>query len=278
MKVSYLMVVLVLFVLSCNNNEEISSDEKGNNIDQDSLLTDNLIVDTLIEIDVDPDRIEINTADLLAKATETFSLPLLIDSTFIEKYALTGEESAYNLTYKEAKHLGFDSPEADLVSAGSWRINTFINIDSMKSVGAYEDYLESLDLGQARYCIGQVIGSLAINSQSQMLIWNLDYATYEACPYGYGTYVFGTIFTNGVSINTCLLAEESGGGDPPSWGESYMQSEIVDTTVTVLSLDTWGEYGDDGEDDFVEKQERTEILSVTSYGFAVVKRGGDYEY
>ncbi len=265
------------FTWSCSNENESIPAQQINET-SDSLYVDSSLVDTLIIIEQSDLREEIDVSKLLAKSNQSFELPLIIDSTFIEKYALQGEEAEYNLTYPEAKYLGFEFPDGDLVSGGSWRINTFIKIDSMKSVGAYEDYLESLDLGQARYCIGQVIGSLAINSQSQMLIWNLDYATYEACPYGYGTYVFGTIFTNGVGTNTCLLAEESGGGDPPSWGEGYMQTEISDTTVTVFSIDSWGEYGDDGEDDIVEKQERTEVLSIGSHGFVMVKKGGGYEY
>lgn len=277
MKLSSILILPILIIVSCTGNENEEHTQQTNET-SDSLDVDSSLVDTLIIIEQSDLREEIDVSKLLVKSNQSFELPLLIDSTFIEKYALQGEEAEYNLTYPEAKYLGFEFPDGDLVSGGSWRINTFINIDSMKSVGAYEDYLESLDLGQARYCIGQVIGNITINPQSQMLIWNLDYATYEACPYGYGTYVFGTIFTNGVGTNTCLLAEDSGGGDPPSWGEGYMQSEITDTTITVLNIDTWGEYGDDGEDDFVEKQERTEILSFDSYGFTVVKKGGGYEY
>lgn len=277
MKIVTLIFCSVALLLSCNetNKNEV---QEGRSDTTQIVVEDTINTDTLIIIKQSDLREEIDVSKLLVKSNQSFELPLLIDSTFIEKYALQGEEAEYNLTYPEAKYLGFEFPDGDLVSGGSWRINTFINIDSMKSVGAYEDYLESLDLGQARYCIGQVIGNITINPQSQMLIWNLDYATYEACPYGYGTYVFGTIFTNGVGTNTCLLAEDSGGGDPPSWGEGYMQSEITDTTITVLNIDTWGEYGDDGEDDFVEKQERTEVLSFDSYGFTVVKKGGGYEY
>lgn len=269
--------LLSFLILSCNGNE---GSEGSNSIEEqsDTLSADSIFIDTLIVLEEDPNRIEIDVASLLEKGTEAFSMPLLIDSNFIDEYALQGEGEDYNLTYEEAKYLGFKSPEGDLVSAGGWRINTFIKLDSLISADAYQDYLENIDLGQARYSIAHVIGSVPINSQSNMLIWNIDYGTYEACPYGYGVYVFGTIFTNGVGTNTCLLAEDSGGGDPPSWGDSYMQSELIDSTITVFSLDRWGEYGDDGNDDIIETQERTEILGVDSYGFTVKEKGGDYNY
>ena len=266
----------IVVISSCSN--EVQTNDKNTNNESDSLALDTLFSDTLILLEPDPNRVEIDVAALIAKSEETFELPLMIDSSFIEKYALQEEDADYNLTSVEAKYLGFSFPEGDLVSGGGWRLNTFIEIDSIKKAGGYEEYLNNLDLGQARYCIGHVIGKVDFNSQSTLLIWNLDYATYEACPYGYGTYIFGTIFTNGVGTNTCMLAESSGGGDPPSWGESYMQSEIVDTNITVTNLDTWGEDGDNGEDDYVETQDRTEILSISSLGFKVIKKGGDYSY
>lgn len=277
MKIKPIIPFLIgLLLLSCGG--ETVNSENGEEFISDSLSIDSASVDTLIELEIDPNRPEIDVEKLLAKTNQEFELPLLIDSTFIEKYALTGEDAKYNLSSKEAKYLSFSFTEGDLVSGGGWRINTFIEIDSIKKAGKYEGYLNQLDLGQARYCIGHVIGKVAMNTQTTLLLWNLDYATYEACPYGYGTYVYGTIITNGVGSNTCLIAEKSGGGDPPSWGDTYMQSELTDSSLTTFCLDSWGEYGYDGEDDFTETQERTELVKVNSFGFELIKRGGDYNY
>ena len=274
MKSPSILILLILFY-SCSNQNNAAVDDL---FLTDSLTSDTIFVDTLIEIESDPNRIEIDVEKLLAKTNLEFELPLLVDSTFIETNAVTGQEASYNLTYLEARYLGFSFPEGDLVSSGQWNIETFIKLDSLKTNGGYDDYQANIDIGQTRYSVGQIIGKLRINSQSTLLLWSLDYATYEACPWGAGTYIFGTVFTNNVGTNTCLLAENSGGGDPPSWGNTYVQTEISDSTLTTFCLDSWGEYGYDGEDDYIETQERTELVKVNSYGFELITRGGDYNY
>lgn len=268
--------LIALLLLSCGG--ETVNSENGEEFISDSLSIDSASLDTLIELEIDPNRPEIDVEKLLAKTNQEFELPLLVDSVFIEDNAVTGQEANYNLTYLEARYLGFSFPEGDLVSSGHWNIETFIKLDSLKTNGGYDDYQANIDIGQTRYSVGQVIGKLRINSQTVMLLWSLDYATYEACPWGAGTYIFGTLFTNNVGINTCLLGENSGGGDPPSWGETYMQSDLTDSTLTTFCLDSWGEYGYDGEDDYTETQERTELVKVNSFGFELIKRGGDYNY
>jgi hypothetical protein len=266
MKKLFPVFAIAPFLFSCGGTEETTNDLVEN---QDSTQIDSMIVET-IEIEVDPNRIVIDVDELLAKSEETFELPLVVDSAFVSSY-VTNDEEDYNLSMDEAKYMSFDFVENDITSMADYIVPIFIRLDSLKVNGGYDDYQSTLDIGGTRYSNGNVIGKVEISEQSIMLLWTISYATYEACPYGQGTYVYGTVFTNSVGTNTALIAELSGGGDPPAWGDTKIEAEINDSTIVHHMLDRWGEEDWESGEEIVEVREKDFTLKITPYGLKAIK-------
>ncbi|MEO9533459.1 MAG: hypothetical protein ABJG68_00560 [Crocinitomicaceae bacterium] len=272
-----LSLLFTVFVFSCTNEGTVDSGQNSNSEDPDTSTVLDSIVDEIIQIPVDSNRRKIDVSALFDKATENFELPLKIDSTFLEKYAITGDDAEYNLTYQEAQHLGFSFPDGNLSNSQKWQIQTFVNMDSLKQSNKLEDYLSSLDIGQARYATANMFGKVKVSDQTTILLWSSDYATYEACPYGEGVYIFGTVFTNQTATQTSLLGQESGGGDAPVWGDEYLESEITDSTISIYRLETWGEEDYETGEEIIEKREMHEVLGLSAYGLMVLEKD-DYDY
>lgn len=272
-----LSLVFGMIFFSCATETTNDSIQETSQITDTTVIVDS-IIDQIIEIEVDPKRNVIDVEKLFSKASENFELPLKIDSSFLEKYALQGEDSEYNLNGQEVKHLGFSFPtEANISNSKSWQIKTFTEIDSLKKNGGYDDYLSALDIGQTKYSAANAFGKVNVNEQSIILLWSLDFSTYEACPYGYGTFIFGTVFTNNTATNTSLLAEKSGGGDPPAWGDDYTESELNDSTIAIYRLERWGEEDYETGEEYVEKREMRELLELSPYGLNVLEKD-DFDY
>jgi hypothetical protein len=268
-KLIYLFVCFIVIVSCGGSSQEVESTSEEVEVDTTAIDTAN--VDTLI-IEENPDRISIDAAALLAKAETVYDLPLIIDSAFISSWRSEGgEEAESEITNAEAQYLSFDFVENDPTSMAEYDVKTFINLDSLKIKGEYEDYQASLDLGQARYSVAMVVGKTSVNQNQTMLIWATDYATYEACPYGYGTCVFGTLFTGNVAHNTVLLGEISGGADAPYWGSTLVTSEVTATAITTKKIQENGgdEVDPETGEEIIERGEDDFRLSILSDGFAV---------
>ena len=259
-------LIFSLLLVACGGSEEETTDASA-----DVEATDTLSEDTLV-IEVDPNRPEIDVNALLAKSEKNFDFPLTIDSTFIDQFNEEAE-TEYDLTWHEVKYLAFDWVDNNTTSMASYDAETFIELDSIAKQGdeAWEAYQNSIDLGMARYSNGYIVGTIELDEKSQILLWATDYATYEACPYGYGTCVFGTLFTTGIGINTALLGEISGGGDPPVWGSKLVTSEITAEMITITSLDQWGEEDYDTGEEIIEVENTEEEVQIIATGLQPVK-------
>lgn len=258
------LALLSCLFIACNgSNESTESSENSS----DTTNVDTLTAADTIQINVDSNRPKVDVDALFAKADEEYKLPFKVDSSFISSFMGEAEDE-YDLTGAEAKYLAYDMVDNEATNMASWDIKTFIRLDSIKTQGDWEAYQNSLDLGQARYSNGNVVGVVKIDDVSSFLLWTTDYATYEACPYGSGTYVYGTLFTLMHGTNTVLLGEMSGGGDPPSWGDTRVYSEIKSDKIITESLQRTGEEDYDGND-FVDKRESKYEISISTQGLNV---------
>lgn len=270
-KILPFVVITFLFVGCSEEQEETNLNNTGELINE---ISNELSLDT-VSVDSTALSFGVNVNALLEKADQEYQLPFKIDSTFISGF--TGEaEDEYDLTAAEAKYLAINKLDNEITDMAGYNISTFIKLDSIKNSGDWDDYQSTLDLGMARYSNGNVVGTVQIDEHLQILLWSIDYATYEACPYGSGTYIFGTLFALNHALNTCLLGEMSGGGDPPAWGDTRAYAEITSEMISITSLDRSGEEDYDGMD-FVDKREFQYEISMSLDGFVVEKtEGGEW--
>lgn len=265
MKKLFFVLLPISTLVACSGNAETT--DTHDDVSMDTTSVDSLTIDSLaLE---NPDRIKIDVSKMMAKASEEYSLPLTIDSTFIADLDTDGNNEEGNMTNAEAIYLSFDFVDNDPTSMASYDVETFIRLDSMKIRGEYEDYQDHLDLGQARFSNASVIGKVSINENQTMLIWTTDYATYEACPYGYGTCVFGTLFHDNVGQNTVLLGEISGGGDAPYWGSTLVTSKITADKVKMKSVsENGGDEDPETGEEIIESSSTDLVVKITAEGFS----------
>lgn len=267
MKKSVIVFGLSILFVSCGGSTVTSEGEEQREVD--TTTVDTVAVDTMA-LEEHPDKISIDVEALISKAEIEYSLPLEIDSAFIEELGTQGEDDPGNLTNAEAQYLSFDYVDNEPTSMGKYNVETFIRLDSMKIKGEYEDYLASLDIGMARYSNASALGTLDLNNGSFILIWSTDYATYEACPYGQGTCVFGTLFTDNVGLNTLLLGESSGGGDAPYWGDKMVTSSISEHTISIHQVEeSGGDEDPETGEEIIEHSEEDFLINIFPEGFAI---------
>lgn len=259
---------IAALLFSCSGSEEQTESEDQTN-DVDTVSIDSLEADSLL-IEEDPLRREIDVNKLLGKSEFLeVQFPLVLDSAFIDEHSEEGEE--YNLTFQEAQYLNFEMLENEATGMSSYDITTFITMDSLIQYDEMDEYQDNIDLGQARYSHANTIGKIAISDQSFLMLWMTDYATYEACPYGWGTCVFGTLFTNDIALNTTVLAENSGGGDPPAWGETRVSSELFSDKILIKRISMWGEEDYDTGEEITEKEEKDFEVTINPTGLEDVE-------
>lgn len=255
-------------LVSCGGNSDETGSNKETSESEDTTSVDSLLEDTLV-VEEDPGRISIDVANLMSKAEQTFELPFSIDSAFVEDL-WESETDKGNLTNAEAQYLRFDFVDHESISMSSYDVETFITLDSLKIKGEYEEYQENLDLGMARYSNAKVVGKIHMDDKTTLLIWSTDYATYEACPYGYGTCVFGTVFVDNAGLNSILLGEISGGGDAPYWGSTIVTSEIDASHVYFKKVsESGGDEDPETGEEIIDRSEATETFNISPLGFSI---------
>ena len=268
-------LISVLF-FACGGDSD-ALDNKTRTADDDTTSADTLTMTDTIQIEVDPNRPVIDIEKLVAKADQVYELPLTIDSAFIAENCLQEEGDDYNLTMQEAEYLRFSYVQDNATGNSTYDVTNFIFMDSLMQAGeeAYDEYQSSLDLGMTRYSIANVIGKAEVSEVSFLLFWFTDYATYEACPYGAGTCIYATLFTKDVAINTLLVGEDSGGGDPPAWGETRVSSTITAGSIQIKKVDRWGEEDYESGEEITETHEKESDIEITPYGMVTMENRGE---
>jgi hypothetical protein len=250
----FLPILFTVFAFACGTEAE--EDEVTETVDP---IIEETIDTASVEPIVEPvAEIGDDLQAILDKSDTTYSLPYNVDTNFVHaiNYLERSDESA--LSYLNGQYLAERLLENSPTFNGEYYIKIFCELDSLKSVGAYEEYVRNLDIGMMQVADAFVEGMIQLNDQKQVLLWSINYSTYEACPFASGAAVYGTLLDNYEVINTMLLAEVSSGGDPPSWGDTNVSTEIT----SALEIETYwinrsGE--DEGPADIIQETYATRI-------------------
>ncbi|MEO6303140.1 MAG: hypothetical protein ABIP51_08195 [Bacteroidia bacterium] len=189
-------------------------------------------------------------------------LPFTMDTLFIQKV-----DSSNRITYQQVRSLGINFLKSELGDGLSYDLNTFCEIDSLKQVGKYKNYVEHLDIGMTKKCIAFKLGLLDMGNNNKLFIWGIEVSSYEACPYFSGTKIIAT-FVNGEKETTHFtIAEISGGGDPPSSGNDQITAIIeADGKIRVDQISI----GDDSDVPGIDITNKTYQLKIDGNRIVVV--------
>jgi hypothetical protein len=173
---------------------------------------------------------------------------LVIDSLYLD--TLKDGPEANILTGDDVRFLSSSMVKCRNTEMHEWDIKDFLFFDSLKLNNGLEAYAETLDLGMTAHCDGMVVEHFKMNDSTEFLVWLIDSHTYEACPYGWGSTCFVSLFVNGDFRNSAVVATINGGADPPVWGSTTILAELKNgvfyQTETGASCD--GESDADGNE------------------------------
>jgi hypothetical protein len=255
---SFLTIVLFVFIQSCGS--EIESDPKVSEIQVPELTQDTTVT---VAVEEPKPEISAHLQTILDKSDTTYFLPMAVDTNFIKVIDFNDKSDRTALNFENGQYLGARILESAPTFEGEYYMEVFCELDSLKSAGAYADYVNNLDIGMMQVADAFVEGIIDLGEGKHMLLWSINFSTYEACPYASGAAVYGTLLSNYEVQNTMLLAEVSGGGDPPAWGDTNVSTEITaEFEIETYSLNRSGE--DEGPADIIEE---TYVTRIGDSGF-----------
>ncbi len=186
-------------------------------------------------------------SEISDRVNKTINFPYLLNQDAIDNLELSdnvlSQEEVELLSQYLIVHPGFSDIESRLDSY--FRFNQLID-----SIGE-DAYDNQIDLGMTQYFDAYLHYRVNLTEKKYLLIWSLDYGTYEACPYYAGQYILATMCADGKISNTVFIGEDSGGGDPPYMSSVYAGSDVWDTYIEVKLFEEYTEESEmSGEDEY----------------------------
>lgn len=245
MKIHLATIALGLLLTSCGGE---SGTPAG---DSDTTKTDTVVVIPNITIDV---------PSLLAKYPAVSAVPFNQDSAYLAEMEMS--DSA-KLRADEVRFLSFNFVESDLSYSGKSSIDDALFFDSLKTAGGYESYVEVLDIGMMKDANAYAAQHIALDDSTGLLLWYVDFGTYEACPYFSGKTLYASVFRNNEVKSCTLIGESSGGGDAPYWSETQILFSVENGKMIATKTDRNGGDTDEEGNDIVSE-------SLVTYELVIV--------
>lgn len=155
------------------------------------------------------------------RAFKELHLPLTIDTTFIQQL-----DSSDRIPFEQIRSLNADYLQNELTSGINFSINKFCEIDSLKQIEEYQQYINALDIGMTKKSIAFKVGQIPLQNGAKLFLWGLVSESYEACPFFQGTEIIATYVDQNKKNTHFLIGEISSGGDPPMIGNSQITATI----------------------------------------------------
>lgn len=206
-------------------------------------------------------NISIDLAGLLAKFPASTALPFEQDSAYLVDQTM---EDSFKLTGDEAKYLSYNFVESDILFSGKTTIDDVVFFDSLKLSGGYDGYVEVLDLGMMKDANAYAAERLKLDDSTELLMWYIDFGTYEACPYFSGKYLYASIFRNNQITSCIAIGEDSGGGDAPYWSETTTLCAITSGKISATRVDRNGGETDEEGNDMVSESTTTFTIQIVN--------------
>lgn len=192
---NYLFLSVLLLAAACGSNK---SEDETSSTDSTVIKTDSLA------------GFSEELKAMLPKFKSSIETPYAIDSTFIAQVDQYDSLDSKDVTLLAAKWF-----EHSISSENSYDLETFYKIDSIKAAGKYAKYVEKLDIGMTKSSNVYAVNQIQLDDKTMILVWALQYASYEACPYSSGTSIYFTIVYEGKITESFVLGETMSAGDPP---------------------------------------------------------------
>lgn len=155
----------------------------------------------------------------------------------------------------------------ELSKREQYYLNDYFKISAAKKEGKYTELKANLDIGMTENAVCNPIGRIEFGDTAAMLIWEIKYESYPACPSYFGHDIMGTYIRRGDVISCMHLASRESGADAPMSYET-IQLAKVDKNGRINVLTT----SKTVEDSTIIEQSKSHFhYQITSSGFKQLK-------
>jgi hypothetical protein len=155
------------------------------------------------------------------KDIKKLNLPFKTDSTYFKEFALKEEMDDATVKLLVSNFSGSEDYNDNYVYE-------VLRLNHLKRMAQYEDYVNLLDLGQLKDANAYWIGRIE-KGDTALILWNVQYSSYEACPFYSGNEIFVSVIHEGIVKKCIKIGEYSTGGDAPYWFENFILFSIDDS-------------------------------------------------
>lgn len=191
----------------------------------------------------------------------TLAFPIAIDSDFFQD--TSRQVALKTISIDLVKHLSNKLTNNEETQQQVHYLNDFYNIETAKIKNTYEDFVSKLDIGMTKDASCKAIGQAQFSDSTGIILWQLEYSSYEACPSFSGKHAFATYFENGKLIETMLIALDESGADAPY---SYIAQKEIRIKKTGWLYASYFSQAKE-EDEIEELTTDTKKWEITSTGF-----------
>jgi hypothetical protein len=163
------------------------------------------------------------------KSEAFFSKNISLSEKDLEK--ISENTKLKNLDKEHVLNWSNDVQMIDSTDKIAYLVGSFLKIDSLKKVGKYQKYVDSLDIGMVRDSRAFIIDTLLKSSDSLIVVWGIKEESYEACPWHNQISVFGTLIESNNFNKTIEIANSISMGDPPSLYYSFSEAKIKNKLI-----------------------------------------------
>ncbi|MCP9767978.1 hypothetical protein EGI22_08640 [Lacihabitans sp. LS3-19] len=198
-----------------------------------------------------------NTPKNETKETISFQEEIKLDSLALEN--IFADSTLKNLSVDEINVLSetlIDTSEFFGLKA------SFIQIDSAKKMGKYEEFLSKLDIGVFKDIKSVLFKEYDLGDSKSLKFWGYDFSTFDACPYTNGKVILVSTFINGKNTSCTPFSYYQNWADAPFYNSVRADGELLKNGDFKISL-TESEGGVDES----EKEYNTKTNSELRYNF-----------
>lgn len=151
--------------------------------------------------------------------------PIHFDSTFFKKQTDFKYENG-NLNREIVQLLSQKFANDEISSRENYYVNAFIEIEEAKANEKYAEYQANLESGMTENAVCRSLGRIELGDSVGLLLWEIQYESYPACPFYKGHHVLGTLIYKGKTISCMHIASNESGADAPMQFESLQLASL----------------------------------------------------
>lgn len=205
-------------------------------------------------------------SDKLENAYALKELPFVIDSSFFNADSSMNFETG-NLSIEEVKFLSAHMAYDEASSREKHYLNDFYMIAQAKQDGTFEALQEKLDIGMTANAACHSLGRIEFGDTMALVLWDIIYESYAACPSYSGHHVLGTLVKDGQAIYCMNIAYREWGADAPMSFEMYQLASIADNAMITIRNHSQAME----EDSMVEQSHVFMKYKINGKGFSLLK-------